>query len=169
MEGTGTTDPSLGYSGRRQEQLISDLLRCNIPVERLRRHVLRDTWAGVRQLRMQNPTWTSGNIQMDLFPRAPPPEEGNQGQAAPPSREAGSAPADGAGMAAMPGIGPDLPRQRPHTLSDAYTLPRDPSPLSTVSSPQSSPSLMMQEEQEEDGQQEDSNNPTKNVGRERDD
>ena len=138
MDVTCTIGHSLGYSGGRQEQLISDLLRCNVPAERLRRQVLRDAWAGVRQLRMQNPTWTSGNKQMDLFPRAPPPEEENLGQANPPSKEAGFAPAEGAGMADRPGTSPDLPCQRPHTLSDASTLPRDPSLLSTVSSPQSS-------------------------------
>ena len=100
----------MGYSGGRQEQLISDLLCCNVPAERLRRQVLSDAWAGVRQIRLENPTWTSGNIQMYLFPRAPPPEDRRQEQAAPPSRAAGSTSAEGAGMAAVAGIGPDLPR-----------------------------------------------------------
>ena len=106
---------------------------------------------------------------MNLYPRAPPPEEDNLDQADPPNGEESSAPLDGARMENTPGMSPDLPRQRPHTLLDASTLPRDPSPLSTISSPQSLPSLMMQEEQGEEGQQEDEINVTENKGDRRDD
>ena len=157
---TCTTGHGLGYSEGRQEQLITDLLRCNIPAERLRRQVLRDAWAGIRQIRLEDPTWTSGTIHMDLFLRAPPPAYTQQEQSPPPNRDTVSPPAEGAQASTESVIGPDLPRQRPHTLSDASTLPRDPSPLSTTTSPPSSPSLLVQEEQEEDGQQDDSSQPT---------
>ena len=72
--------------------------------------------------------------------------------------QAVSPPEEGTGVAGEPEIDPyvlALPCQRPHTLSDASTLPRDPSPLSFTISPPASPSLLDQEDQDTLERQED--------------
>ena len=58
-----------------------------------------------------------------------------------------------------------LPRQRPHTLSEASTLPLDSSPRSLPSSPPQSPSLLDQEEQDVSEQEEEEGQTEKDGGR----
>ena len=74
-----------------------------------------------------------------------------QEQLPPPTELVVSPPEDGAGDTSDLEIDPyvlALPCQRPHTLSEASTLPIDSSPRSLPRSPPQSPSLLDQEEQD---------------------
>ena len=79
-----TTGIGLGYSQERRELRIAEFLRFCLSAERLRTEIRWDVRVGLQNEELEGNTWTSGTINMDLFPRTSPSAARQQEQIPPP-------------------------------------------------------------------------------------